>query len=133
MLCKEFRILFSTCLALQVDIVCGDGNQPWYFRPRKNKTDRTDPTGETHPKPLNGLINTVARIEVARLNQGHPVYERVAMEYLDDNAYVIAANRKAAAYDARGCCSIQLFCYGKPNQQHPERQSERVKLKTDCE
>ena len=83
--------MYRTCLALQVDIVCGDGNQPWYFRSRKLKTERTDPTGESHPEPLNGLVNTVARFEVAWLNQGQPVFERVAMEYVHNNAYEMKA------------------------------------------
>ena len=37
-------------------------------------------TGEAHPEPLNGLLNTVAKFEVSRLNQGQPLYHRVAVE-----------------------------------------------------
>ena len=33
--CRELRVMSRTCLALQVDIVCGDGNQAWYFRSRQ--------------------------------------------------------------------------------------------------
>ena len=84
--CRELRVMYRTCLALQVDIVCGDGNQAWYFRSRKHKAERTDPTGEGHPEPLNGLLNTVARFEVVRLNQNQPVYNRVAMECVDNKA-----------------------------------------------
>ena len=66
--------------------------KPGIFRSKKHKTERTDPTGENHPEPLNGLLNTVARFEVARLSQGQPFFERVAMEYVDNNAYEIKSN-----------------------------------------
>ena len=99
--------------------------------PGQHKTERTDPAGDSHPEHLNGLINTVARFEVARLNQGQPVYERVAMEYVDNNAYEIKANPEAVDYDMWDCCSIQLFSFGKPNQQNPDRFSERTRLKRE--
>ena len=51
-----------TCLAQQVDIVCGDGNQAWYFRAKEHKKERTDTKGNVHPEPLNGLVNNVARL-----------------------------------------------------------------------
>ena len=51
------------------------------------------------------------------------------MEYVDNNAYEVKANPEAADYDTWDCCFIQFFSYGKPNQQHPERPTERVKLK----
>ena len=98
-----------------------------------NKAERTDPTGEGHPEPLNGLLNTVARFEVARLNHDQPVYNRVAMEYVDNNAYEIKANPEAADYDMWDCCFIQLFSYGKHNQQHPNRLSARIQLKKEYE
>ena len=77
--CRQLQVMCKTCLALQVDIVCGDGNQAWYFRSKAHKAERTDATGESHPAPLNGLLNTVARFEVSRLNQGQLVSARVAM------------------------------------------------------
>ena len=55
------------------------------------------------------------------------------MEYVDNNAYEVKANPEAADYDMWGCCFIQLLSYGKPNQQHPERHSECVKLNIDFE
>jgi hypothetical protein len=62
--------MYLRCLAQQVDIVCGDGNQAWYFRSQNNRTERTDAIGHLHSEPLNGLVNTVARFEVSRLNRG---------------------------------------------------------------
>ena len=38
---------------------------------------------ETHPEHLNGLVNTVDRFGIAGLNKGQPVFQRVAMEYVD--------------------------------------------------
>jgi hypothetical protein len=87
---------------------------------------RTDPAGETHPDSRNGLINTVARFEVARLNQGQPVYARVAMEYVDNNAYDMKANPEAVDYDMWDFCFIHSCSFWKPNQQHPHRLSERT-------
>ena len=55
------------------------------------------------------------------------------MEYADNNAYAIKANPQAPDYDMWGCCFLQMFSYGKPNQQHPNRWSERTKLKRDIE
>ena len=71
---------------MQADIVCGDGNQAWYFRSKAHKAERADANGKTHPEPLNGLLNTVAWFEVSRLSHGQPVYGHVAMEYVDNNA-----------------------------------------------
>ena len=42
-----------------------------------------------HPEPLNGLVNTVARLEVARYNKGLPLYDRVCMEYVDNKSYEV--------------------------------------------
>ena len=53
------------------------------------------------------------------------------MDYVDNNAYEIKANPEAAAYDMWDCCFIQLFSYGKPNQQNPDRLSERSRLKKE--
>ena len=97
---------------MQVDIVGGDGTQAWYFRSKVHKQERTDPRGETHPKPLNGLLNTVTRFEVSRLNKGQPVFHRVAMEFMDNNAGEILENPDTD-YDMWDCRFIQLFSYGK--------------------
>ena len=55
----------------------------------------------------------MARFEVARVSQGQPFYERVAMEYVDNNAYEVKANLEAVDYDMWGCCFIQSLSYGK--------------------
>ena len=44
--CRELRVMYKTCLVLHADIVCGDGNQAWYFRSKAHKAERTDATGE---------------------------------------------------------------------------------------
>ena len=103
---------------MQAGIVCGDGNQAWYFRSKAHRPERTDPRGETHPEPLNGLLNTVARFEVSRLNQGQLIVNRVAMAYNDNNAYKVLENPDTD-YDTWDCCFIQLFSYGKRNAQYP--------------
>ena len=64
-------------LSHKVDIVCGDGNQSWYFRSKTHKTERTDALGNLHPEPLNGLVNTVARFEVSSFNRGQPLFDCV--------------------------------------------------------
>ena len=79
--CKERRVMYKTCLVLQADF--------FYFvemkaklgtsGPKRKRAERTDANGETHPEPLNGLLNAVARFEVSRLNQGQPLYGRVAI------------------------------------------------------
>ena len=74
---------------LQAEIVCGDANQAWYFICKINKTQRTYTLGNTHPEPLNGLVNAVACFEVARLNKGNLCVDRFCMEYTDNNAYDI--------------------------------------------
>ena len=61
-----------------------------------------------HPEPLNGLVNTVARFEVSRLNRGQPLVYSVCMEYIDNNAYEITACPESR-YDMWDCCCIQLF------------------------
>ncbi len=79
-----------TCLGIQVNIVCGDGNQALYTPIQKaHTTQRTDVIRNTYPEPLNGLVNAVARFEAARLNKGQPVLERACMEYIDNNACAI--------------------------------------------
>ena len=111
--------MYKTCLALQVDIVCGDGNQAGYFRSKAHKAERTDPTCEAHPEPLNGLLNTVARFEVSRLKYGQHAFDRAAMACADNNAYETRANPEAADSDMWDCCCIQLFSYGKAKSTAP--------------
>ena len=41
--CTELRSMYNTCLGMQVDIVCGDGNQAWYFRSKAHKQERNRP------------------------------------------------------------------------------------------
>ena len=79
--------MYLACLAQQVDIVCGDGNQAWYVRSKTRKAERTDARGNLYIEPLNGLLNTVARFGVARLNRGQPIFDSACMEYIDNNAY----------------------------------------------
>ena len=99
--------MYKTCLGLQADTVCGDGSQARYFRSNTHNTETmTDARSETHPEPFNGLLNTVARFEVSRLNHGQPLYQRVAMEYIENNAYKILENPEGADYDMRDCCFI---------------------------
>ena len=71
----------KTRLALQSDVVCGDGSQVWYFLSKAHNAEKTDANGETHPEPFNCFLNTVARVHVSCLNNGQLVYGRVAMEY----------------------------------------------------
>ena len=68
--CQELRSMCLTCLGLHADIVCGGANQARYFRSQTHMTQRTDTLGKTHPDLLNGLVNAVARLEVAGLNKG---------------------------------------------------------------
>ena len=60
--CTELRGMCTQWLSHKVDIVRGDGNQSWYVRSKTHKAERTDALGNSHPEPLHGLINTVARI-----------------------------------------------------------------------
>ena len=84
--------MYLARIAQQVDIICGDGNQAWYFRTKKtHKIERTDIKGNVILEPLIGLANTVARFEVSRLNRDQPFYDCVCMEYIDNNAYEITA------------------------------------------
>ena len=106
---RELRVMYKSCPALQVDIFCGDENQAWNFRYNAHKAERTHVTGKTHPEPLNCLVNAVANFKVSRLNQREPICIRVAMEYVDNNAYEINANPEAADYDMWDGCFIQLF------------------------
>ena len=69
---------------------------------------REQSRGETHPEPFNGLLNIVARFEVSRLNQGQPVFHRVAMEYEENNAYEALEN-PYTDYDMQISCFIQLL------------------------
>ena len=54
--CCALRIMYKTCLGLRADIVCGDGNQAWYFKYKEHNQQSTDSNNETHPEPLNGLL-----------------------------------------------------------------------------
>ena len=104
-----------------------------FFTTKKHIQQSSDSKHETHPEPLNGLLNTAAQFEVSGLNRGRPWFHRVAMAYIDNNAYEILENPEGADYDMWECCVVQLFSYGKPNQQYPEHLSERVKLYIDYE
>ena len=75
--------MYLTCLAQQVDIVCGDGNQAWYFRSKLHKKERTGAQGTVHLEHFIGLVNTVARFEVARSERGQLLFHCVCMEYID--------------------------------------------------
>ena len=114
--------MYLTCLAQQVDIVCGDGHQAWYFRSENHKIETTDTKGNVHLDPLNGLVNTVARVEVARLHRGQPLDHRVCMEYIENNSYDITECPESH-YDLWDCCFIQLYAYGmhKDDQRATER------------
>ena len=85
--CNELRGMYTQCLSHKVDIVCGGGNQSWYFRSKTHKAERTDALGNSHPDLLNGLINTVARLKFHDTTKGQPLYDRVGVEYVDDNSY----------------------------------------------
>jgi len=121
--CDELRSMYMTCLAQQVDIICGYANQAWASVQKTHKTDITYSKSNVHPEPLNGLVNPVAHFEVARLNRGQPLYHSVCMEYIDNNAYEITACHESH-YDMWDCCFIQLFSYGK--QTDDQRATERT-------
>ena len=76
-----------------------------------HKAERTDALGNLHPEPLNGLVNTVARFEVSRYNRGQPLYERVCIEYIDNNAYEVTSCLESH-YNMWDCCFIQIYSYG---------------------
>ena len=104
--------MYMTCLCPQVDIVCGDGNQALYFRSNTHKAEQTDALGNLHPEPLNGLVNTVARFEVSWYNRGQPIFERVCMEYVDNNSYEVKSCLESQ-YNMWDCTFRQLVSYGK--------------------
>ena len=125
--CKELRVMYKTRLASQADIICGDGNRAWYFRSKTHKTERTTANGETHSEPLNGLLNTVARFEVSRLNQ--------IMGVLPCNMLTSMPTRfrrilKVLTMACGAVVAFNSFLMAKPNRQYPERLSERVTLQT---
>ena len=123
--CTELRGMYLQCLAHKVDIVCGDGNQSWYFRSKTHKAERTDALGNGHPEPLNGLVNTVARFEVSRYNKGLPLYDRACMAYVDNKSYEVKSCPESQ-YNMWDCCFIQLFSYGKlPYDYADQRATER--------
>ena len=99
--------MYLRCLSFRADIVCGGGNQALYFCSKTHKAERTDPRGSFHLEPLNGLVNTVARFEVSRMNRGQPLFDRVCMEYIDNNAYDITACPEPH-YDMWDCCVVPL-------------------------
>ena len=107
-------------------MVCGDGSQAWYFK-SKSKGEKTQEVKRAQER-LNGLLNTVARFEVPRLNQGQPLLHRVAVNYIDNNAYEVLENPDSD-YDMWDCCFDQLLSYGKHNQQYPGIPTDRIKLK----
>ena len=61
---------------------------------------------------FNGLVNTVAPFEVARMNRGQPLYHSVCMEYIDIQSYDITEWLESH-YDMWDCCFIQTFSCGK--------------------
>ena len=103
-------------------MVCGDEKSGMVL-PIQPSKERTDAQGNVHPEPLNGLVNTVARFEVARLNRGQSLHHRVCMEYIDNNAYEITECPESK-YDMWDCCVIALCCYGK--QTDDRRAAERT-------
>ena len=72
-------------------------------------------------------MNTVARLETARLNKGQPVFQRVAMEYIDNDAYTIREILDSY-YDMWDYCCIQCFSYGNRNGQYPGTPTDRIKV-----
>ena len=78
----------------------------------QHKKERTNAQGNVHLEPLNGQVNTVARFEVARLNRNQQFYNRVSMEYIDNNAYDITECLESH-YDMWDCCFMHFFSYGK--------------------
>ena len=90
---------------------------------KKHTTTITDSKGNVHPEPLNGLVNTVARFEVARLNRNQPLVDRVCMEHIDNNAYDITACPQSH-YDMWDCFSFSYCSYGR--QTGDQRATERV-------
>ena len=113
------------CLSHQVDIVCGDGNQSWYFRSKTHKAERTDALGSCHPERLNGLVNTVARFEVSRYNKGLPLYDRVCMKHVDNNSYEVKYCPESQ-YNMWDCCCVQLFSYGKLPYDYVDRRATEI-------
>ena len=104
--------MYLQCLSHKVDIVCGDDNQSWCFRSKTHKTERTYALGNCHPEPLIGLINTVARLKFPVFDKGQPLFDRVCMEYVDNNAYAVKSCPESQ-YNMWDCCFIQIFSYGK--------------------
>ena len=72
--------------------------------PKRTKQRGQMRTAKLIQTPLNGMLNTVAKIKVARLYHGQSVHGRVAMEYVDNNAYEIQANPEGADYDLWDGC-----------------------------
>ena len=64
-------------------------------------------------------MNPVARFKIARINKGQPVSERVAMDYIDNRAYVILKNPDSE-YDTWDCCFIKLLLDGKRDDRYPK-------------
>ena len=103
--------MYLTCLAQQVDVICGDAKPSRSFRTKTHKTERTESKGNVHPEPFNGLVITVARVEVSSLNRDQPLYDLVCMEHIDNNAYDIPECTESE-YDVWDCCFVQLLSYG---------------------
>ena len=60
--------MHMTCIGIQADIVVMP-IKLGIFVSNTHKIERTEPLDNLHPEPLNGLVNTVARFEISRLNK----------------------------------------------------------------
>ena len=79
---------------------------------KTHNTERMDSKSNVHSEPLNGLVNTVARFEVSRLNRDQRIYDRVCMEYIDNSAYEITACPEFN-YGMWDCCfHSAIFVWG---------------------
>ena len=85
--------------------------------PKNTSKSKQTRTHQAHPEPLNGLLNTVARFQVSRLNRGQPLFHRAATEYIDNNADDILENPDSD-YEMWDCCCVQVVSYGKRNGQY---------------
>ena len=63
--------------------------------------------------------------EISRYNKGLPLYDRVCMEYVDNNSYEVKSCPESQ-YNMWDCFFIQLFSYGKlPYDYDDQRATER--------
>ncbi len=102
-----------TFLGMQTVICCcGYGNQAWYSQIQyaQNANNICTWTCPSRTSLWNGA-HCCFFVEISRI-RGHPVYDRVCMEYTDNNAYDIL-ECPDSAYSMWDCCFPQLFSYGK--------------------